>query len=67
MALNKVILLRFARGVAAVAVASAAAFVLSSDFLDMVPDSADFIVVMVVAPALLALEKFLRDGGDMSA
>lgn len=63
---SRTILLRFVRGVAAVAVASAAAFVVTADFLGIVPDQFDFLVVMIGAPALLALEKFLRDGGDAS-
>lgn len=64
---SKVILLRFVRGVAAVAVASAAAFVVGPDFLSIVPDKYDFLIPITLAPALLALEKWLRDGGDANA
>lgn len=60
---TKVVLLRFVRGVAAVAVASAATFVVGDEFLGIVPDAYDFLVVGIGAPALLALEKFIRDGG----
>jgi len=64
---TKTVLMRFVRGAAAVAVASVAAFVISSDFLSIVPDAYDFVVVMVVAPVLLAAEKYIRDGGDAAA
>ena len=62
--MNKVILMRFLRGLAAVVVAFLAAFAVSEGFLDIVPDAYDNLVVIFLAPALLALEKFLRDGGD---
>lgn len=64
---SKTIVLRFARATAAVAIASVAAFVVTSDFLSIVPDSYDFLIVGVVAPAILAAEKWLRDGGDAVA
>ena len=64
---RKTILLRFARGVGAIVVAAVAAFVVGPEFLDIVPDQFDELVVVIGAPALLALEKFLRDGGDASS
>ncbi len=60
---QKTIFLRFARGLAALVVASVAAFIVGDDFLGLVPDAYDQLVVLFLAPALLALEKFLRDGG----
>jgi hypothetical protein len=63
---SKVIVFRFLRGVAALVVASAAAFIVGPEFLGIVPDSYDFLVIGIGAPAFLALEKFLRDGGDAS-
>jgi hypothetical protein len=62
--MNKVILLRAARALAAVIVGFAAAWVVGDDALSLVPDQFDNLVVIIVAPALLALEKYLRDGGD---
>ena len=59
-----VILLRFARAAGAMVLASAAVFVAGPEFLGIVPDDYDWVVIGFVAPALLALEKFLRDGGD---
>lgn len=64
---TKVILLRFVRSTAAVAVAGAAAWVAGPEALSIVPDRFDFLVVGVGAPALLAVEKWLRDGGDANA
>lgn len=60
---QKTIFLRFARSLAALVVASVAAFAVGEDFLSIVPDDYDQFVVLFLAPALLALEKFLRDGG----
>ena len=60
---SKVLLLRFARGVAAVVVASVAAFAVGPG-LDIVPNQFDNLVIVLGAPALLVLEKFLRDGGQ---
>jgi hypothetical protein len=64
---TRVVLMRFLRGLGALLVASAAAFIVGPEFLGIVPDQFDFLVVMVGAPALLALEKFLRDGGDAAS
>jgi hypothetical protein len=65
--MNKVILLRFARGLGAVLLAGLAAYIVSDDVLSVVPDQYDFVVVSIVAPALLALDKLIRDGGDANA
>lgn len=64
---TRVILMRFARGVAAMGVAAAAAFVVGDDFLSIVPDDYDWMVVGIGAPALLAVDKWLRDGGDAAS
>jgi hypothetical protein len=64
---RKTIFLRFARASAAVFIAGAAVFVAGPDFLGLVPDDYDWVVIGVVAPALLAIEKFLRDGGDATS
>lgn len=61
---TRVVLMRFVRGVAAVVVASTAAWVVGPEALELVPDPYDWVVVGVGAPALLAVEKWLRDGGD---
>lgn len=61
---GKVVLLRFLRGLAAVALASVAAFITGPEFLGLVPDEYDSLIVVFLAPTLLALEKYLRDGGD---
>lgn len=61
---QKTILFRFLRALGAVVVAFLASFAMSEDFLGLVPNEYDNVVVLFVAPALLALEKFLRDGGD---
>lgn len=62
--MNAIILKRFLRGLGAVVLGFLAAFVVSEDVLGLVPDEYDALVVAVVAPVFLALEKFLRDGGD---
>lgn len=62
--MNSIILKRFLRGLGAVVLGFLAAFLVSDDVLGLVPDEYDSLVLLVVAPALLALEKFLRDGGD---
>lgn len=62
--MNSIILKRFLRGLGAVLLGFLAAFVVSDDALGLIPDQYDMLVVVVIAPALLALEKFLRDGGD---
>lgn len=64
---RKVILLRALRGAAAVAVASLAAWATGPEALSLIPAGYQFLVVGAVAPALLALEKWLRDGGDADA
>lgn len=64
---TKTILLRFARSLAAVVVGTTAAWVIGPDALSLIPAGYQFIVVGVVSPALLALEKFLRDGGDANS
>lgn len=61
--MNKTIALRFARGLGAVVLGFLASFIVGDDVLGLVPDTYDPLVIGVVAPALLALEKFLRDGG----
>lgn len=60
----RVIAMRFVRGVAAFAAASAAAYVIEPAVIDAVPAEARWAVIGIVAPALLAIEKWLRDGGD---
>ena len=64
---TKTILMRFARGLGAVVVASLAAWVVGPDATALIPADWQFVVVGMVAPALLALEKWLRDGGDASS
>lgn len=64
---RRVILLRFARSIGAVIVAASAAWVVGPEALELVPDRFDELVVLIGAPALLALEKYLRDGGDAEA
>lgn len=65
--MNKVILLRAARSLGAVLVGSAAAWVVGPEALALIPAGYQFLVVGALAPALLALEKYIRDGGDASA
>lgn len=65
--MNSIILKRFARGLGAVVLSFLAVWVVGDDALGLVPDQYDPLVVAIVAPALLALEKFLRDGGDAAA
>jgi hypothetical protein len=64
---KKTILLRAVRSLAAVVLGFVAAWVVGPDALSLVPDAYDPLVVAAVAPALLALEKFVRDGGDAQA
>lgn len=64
---RRVILLRFVRSAAAVAVSAVGAWLVGPEGLALIPDQFDEIVVLVGAPALLALEKYLRDGGDAEA
>lgn len=64
---TKTILLRFARGLGAIVAASVAAFVIGPEFLAIIPDEYDNYVVIFLAPLILAVEKFLRDGGDATA
>lgn len=61
---TKVIVMRFVRASVATFIAGAAVFVAGPEFLGIVPDDYDWAVVGIVAPLLLALEKYLRDGGD---
>lgn len=61
---KKTIIARALRAAAAVAVASLAAWVVGPEALSLIPAGYQFLVVGAVAPALLALEKYLRDGGD---
>jgi hypothetical protein len=65
--MNKVILLRFARALAAVVIGFAATWIVSEDALSVIPDSYEPIFLAVVVPLLIAAEKFFRDGGDASA
>lgn len=65
--MNKVILMRFLRGLGAVLLGFLAAWVVGPDALAVIPSAYQPIVLTVVAPALLALEKLLRDGGDANA
>lgn len=65
--MNKVILLRFVRALVAVVLGFLAAWVVSDDALSIIPDQFDALVVAIVAPALLAIEKLVRDGGDANA
>lgn len=60
----KTVLLRFVRGVGGVAVAFSASYVVSEDVLGLVPDQYDWLFIGVLAPALIALEKYLRYGSD---
>ncbi len=62
--MNKVIVMRFLRGLGAVLLAFLAAWLVGPDAADLIPENMQILLVTVVAPALLALEKLLRDGGD---
>lgn len=64
---KRVILLRFLRATGALIAASAAAWVVGPEALSLIPAGYQFVIVGAVAPALLALEKFIRDGGDAEA
>lgn len=61
---TKTVLLRFARSLAAIAIAAAATWVVSPDVLDLVPASYQWVVFVVLAPGLQALNKWLRYGED---
>lgn len=65
--MNKVILKRAARALGAVLVGFAAAWLVGPDGLSLIPDQYEALVIAIVVPGLLALEKYLRDGGDASA
>lgn len=65
--MNSVILKRAARSLAAVVIGFAASWLIGPDALSLIPDQYDYLVVAIVAPALLALEKYIRDGGDANA
>lgn len=65
--MNKVIVLRFARALAAVLVGFLATWVVGDDALSLVPDNLEPVFLAVVVPLLLAAEKFFRDGGDANA
>ena len=65
--MNKVILLRFVRALAAVVVGFLATWVVGPDALALVPDSYEAVFLAVVVPLLLAVEKYLRDGGDAAS
>ncbi len=65
--MNKVIVMRFLRGLGAVLLAFLAAWLVGPDAADLIPEDLQVLLVTVVAPALLALEKLLRDGGDAEA
>jgi len=62
---TKTVLLRFVRGVAAVAIAAAATWVVSPEVLDIVPTQYQWLVFTFLAPGLLALNKWLRYGSDV--
>lgn len=65
--LNKVIALRFLRGLGAVLVAFVVAWLAGPDAIALIPSAYYAVVVAAVTPVLLALEKYLRDGGDAEA
>ena len=60
----KTVILRGIRSAAAVAVASLAAYVTGPEVTALIPAGYQFLVVGAVVPSLLALEKWLRYGGD---
>lgn len=61
---TKIVLKRFARSTAALFVGTAAAWAVGPDALSVVPDQYDNMLVLIVGPALLALDKWLRFGSD---
>lgn len=65
--MNKVIALRFLRALGAMVLGFLATWLVGPDALSLVPDTYQPLIIIIVAPALLALEKFLRDGGDAAA
>ena len=65
--MNGVILKRFLRGLGAVLLGFFAAWLVGPDALSLLGEQGQVLVTTVVAPALLALEKLLRDGGDAEA
>jgi len=62
---QKVVLMRFARTLGAVLVASLAAYLVGPDAADVVPKEWLPFVVAVVAPTLTAAEKALRTPSDL--
>ncbi len=61
---TKTVLLRFVRSLAALVVAAVATWVVSPSALDLVPTQYQSFVFLLVAPALVALDKYLRYGSD---
>lgn len=61
---TKAVGLRFARVLAATVVALVAAWVVSPEVLNLVPESYRFIVVSIIAPLLVSLDKYLRVAPD---
>jgi hypothetical protein len=61
---TKTVVLRFVRSMAALVIAAAATWVLSPDALNVIPDDYEWVVFLLLAPALQALNKWLRYGDD---
>lgn len=56
---TKLVLKRFAKGLAAAVLAVLATWVASPDVLNLVPTSYQWIITAAVVPGLLAIEKYL--------
>lgn len=59
---TKTVLLRFARSLAALVIAGVATWVVSPEVLGIVPDDYEWVVFLLLAPALQAANKWLRYG-----
>jgi hypothetical protein len=59
---TKTVVLRFVRSLAALVIAGVATWVVSPDVLGIVPDDYEWVVFLVLAPGLQALNKWLRYG-----
>ena len=61
---RKVIILRFARSLGAMAVAALAAWVAGPDAAELVGEQVQALIVAFGVPALVSLDKILRYGSD---